>query len=485
MKKIILVFLLPINAFCQQWYSLGLLDSVGTLNGNKVVNGITFYNNKITIGGNFKKENNTVLNGVAQWGGTNWNPMGIGVWWGGGASIDSTGNGGNGLVMYKNNFYAAGAMTGAGGVYVDDPIHIVGNIARWTGNDWFPLAPSVAFSGFNNGCSVLQVYHNNLYAGGAFSGSWDATGSHATEAISRWNDTMFSACGQMSGDFPPNSDDFVMDFTIYQNKLIAGGYFTAIDGSPYGTYSGIAAYDDTNWSALGVGFNNAVYALTVYNGELYAGGEFTATRDNLTPLNHIAKWNGTQWSAVGEGLNDTVYTLTVDSVNNKLYAGGGFTQTGLGVPAKHLAQWTGTNWQEVGGGTNRTVRALFSKDGNLYVGGFFTYVNDTMEAHLIACWGYGLNVGGNELEVSSSKFQVVPNPNNGEFYLNLNKEFKDVKIEIRDVVGRLVYKEEIKNTSQTPIKLDAMAGIYFMSIVADDGSTSSPQVRMNGKIIKQ
>ncbi len=77
---------------------------------------------------------------------------------------------------------------------------------------------------------------------------------------------------------------------------------------------------------------------------------------------------GQTWQQVGEGLNDTVLALTVDSLQNKLYAGGGFTQTGLGVPAKHIAEWTGTNWQEVGGGTNRRVFALFSKDSNLYVG---------------------------------------------------------------------------------------------------------------------
>ena len=58
---------------------------------------------------------------------------------------------------------------------------------------------------------------------------------------------------------------------------------------------------------------------------------FTASRDNLTPLNHIAKWDGIQWSQVGDGLNDTVFTLCADSLHGKLYAGGMFTQTGTGT----------------------------------------------------------------------------------------------------------------------------------------------------------
>ena len=488
MKKTIIIFLsifFSTFIYSQSWFQMGNLDTLGNINGQKVVSGISFYENKITIGGNFKKENSTVLNGIAQWTTNNWAPMGIGVW--ATPAVDSAGNGGGGLEKYKNEFYSAGVFFGAGGNYISETTHVCSDIAKWNGIDWNPLSgPNPPPSGFNNSCWALKVYHNNLYAGGYFGGSFDSNGIHPTQGISKWNDTIFSAVGQMDGDFPPNGDFAVLDFCIYQNKLIAGGAFTSIDGSAFGTYSGIAAWDDTNWSALGVGFNNTVSAVTVYNGELYAGGIFTATRDNLTPLNHIAKWNGTQWQAVGEGLNDTVLVLTVDSVNNKLYAGGAFTQTGLGVQAKHIAEWTGSNWQEVGGGTNNDVFSLFAKDSNLYVGGRFTRAGN-VQTSLMACWGYGLSVGVGREEsgVRSQELVVAPNPNDGEFIVSTKYNVQSMKIEIRNVLGQIVYKDEEKNTNQTSIKLDAMAGIYFMSIVADDGSTSSPQVRMNGKIIKQ
>ena len=328
---------------------MGNLDTIGNINGQKGVAEITFYNGKITIGGNFKKENSTILNAIAQWSGNSWLPMGIGVW--ATTAVDSIGNGGGGLVGYKNKFYSAGSFIGAGGNYIGEINHTAGRIAKWDGLDWNPLSGLYPpASGFDGNCLALCVYKNNLYAAGGFSTSFDNTGTINTQGISKWNDTVFSAVGQMAGDFPPYYDFGVFDLCTYNNKLIACGEFTSIDGSAYGTFSGIAAWNDSAWSPLGVGFNNTVVSLTVFNGVLYAGGTFTATRDNLTPLNHIAKWNGIQWSAVGEGLNDTVWTLTVDSVNNKIYAGGSFTQTGLGVPAKHIAEWTGSNWQEVGGG---------------------------------------------------------------------------------------------------------------------------------------
>ena len=480
MKHIIILILIPLAGYSQQWYSMGNLDTLGNTNGNKAVNEICFYNNKITIGGNFKKENSSILNGISQWNGTNWEPMGIGVWWQ--VTIDSSGNGGGGLVEYKNSFYVAGVFTGAGGSHIGDSSHIAGYITKWNGTDWNPLSGAFPpYSGFNSSCLALKVYHNNLYAGGYFGGSWDATGAHTTNGISKWNDTIFSAVGQMSGDFPPNYDFPVLDLCVYNNKLIAGGEFTSIDGSAYGTYSGIASWDDTSWGALGAGFNDAVWALTVFNGELYAGGQFTATRDNLTQLNHIAKWNGTQWSAVGEGLNDTVLTLTVDSLQNKLYAGGAFTQTGLGVSAKHIAEWTGSNWQEVGGGTNNDVYALFAKDSNLYVGGTFTKAG-TVQASLIARWGFNTTVGiVDELGIKNEELGIYPNPASTEFTID-TRGIRIKEIKITNALGQVI--KTINNTQTVDIT-DISNGIYFIQIKTD-GSAGSPQGRIeNKKLIKQ
>ncbi len=458
-KTIIFFFvLLSYSSSAQNWYNMGNIDTIGSNNGNRGVIGISFFNNKITAGGYFKKENTTSINGIAQWNGNNWTPMGIGLW--STIASDSCGNGGRGLVEYKNKLYSGGIFQGAGGNYINDPTHYAYSIAKWDGTDWNPMTqPS---DGFNSGCTALGVYHNNLYAGGAFGGSVDSFGVHSTQGISKWNDTTFSAVGQLDGDFPPWYAFNVMRFCIYQNKLIAGGAFTSIDGSPYGSYSGIAAWDDTNWSALGVGFNDAVLALTVYNGELYAGGLFTATRDNLTPLNHVAKWNGTTWQAVGDGLNDTVYTLCVDSLQNKLYAGGAFTQTGLGIQARHLAEWTGTNWQEVGGGTNRDVAALFSKDSNLYVGGTFTRAGN-IQASLIACWGYGLSVGEKELGMRNEELGIVPNPCASQLGI-MNYELGIKEVKIYNMLGEVVKEFKMENNEITINIEHFRNGIYFIEL---------------------
>ena len=482
MKKLFvytILFFISFQIYCQQWYSMGFLDTLASFNGDKEIYAITFYNNKITVGGDFKYTGTAVLNSVAQWGGTQWQRMSTGLW----ESMTVQGNGGAfAYCEYHNKLYCVGDFEGAGGI-IFNPNHYAYNIAKWDTTDWYPMTQPT--DGFNSGGTALGVYHNNLYAGNFAGNAFDSSGSLAAQGIARWNDTVFSAVGQLAGDFPPDGYFGAMAFTNCNNKLIVGGFFTSINGTPYGTYNGIATWNDTAWGAMGNGFNNAVLALTVFNGEVYAGGIFDSSRDGTTALNHIAKWNGTTWVQVGEGLNDTVNVLTVDSVHNKLYAGGGFTQTGLGVPAKHIAEWTGTNWQEVGGGTNRDVRALYAKDSNLYVGGFFTRAGN-VQADLIACWCVNSPLGINEPS-KENEITISPNPTTSHTTITFSSEQTNTTIKITDILGQGIRNYELgsspsatlRGTKSVTLDMSGYAkGIYFVQI------TDANKNVVNRKIIK-
>ncbi len=472
-KILAFFFLCTVKVYGQQWFPMGNIDTTGNMNGNKFVWTITNYNNKITIGGAFKYTVTTILNSVAQWNGIQWTPMSTGLWEP--ASLEGEGSC-QALNKYHNKLYCGGGFTGAGGV-IFNANHYAYNIAKWDATDWYPMTQPT--DGFNSGCVAFGVYHNNLYAGHAGGNAFDSSGSIAAQGIARWNDTVFSAVGQFSGDFPIWGNFHAAAFTNYTNKLIVGGYFTSINGSAYGTYSGIATWDDTAWGTMGNGFNNAVLALTVFNGELYAGGCFSSSRDGSTALNHIAKWTGTTWVQVGEGLNDTVFALTVDSLQNKLYAGGGFTHTGLGVPAKHIAEWTGTNWQEVGGGTNRSVHALYATDSNLYVGGYFTRAGN-VQASLIAVWGRNPN-GVNEIGSKDAEINIYPNPSNGLFTINAQGN-KITELKVTNTLGQVI--KTVSSASTIDLS-DVAKGIYFVEVRLDALAGSMQGRIVTKKIIKE
>jgi len=471
MKKfvLILIIFLPVFIYGQQWYAMdaGVTNTVGDCDVGCIIN----FQNKLIISGHFKTSGSTIINSVAQWDGVHWQPMGLGIW--DENTSDLTGLAGR-LIIYKSKLFCGGFFPGAGGSFINDATHYANSIAYWNGLDWNPISPGPMPSGVNGNTAGLGIYNDHLYMGGVFNHNFDTSGLRTANGLAEWNDTVFlpspaSLSGSISIGFSSP-----LDFTVHNNKLIMGGEFTSINGSPSGSFSGIAAWNDTNWTVLGSGFNRPVASLVVYNGELYAGGEFTATGDNLTTLHYVAKWDGLQWLQVGEGLNDSVFKLYVDTLQNKLYAGGTFTQTGLGVPARHIAEWTGTNWQEVGGGTNGIVGAIYSKDSNLYIGGYFTQVGNGISANHIACWGPS-PLGVNEID-DRRYARLYPNPATNE--VKLESKMQNAEIVIRDVLGQMVYSAKAIAASSTIDVSMLSKGVYFISL-------QNGKQTINKKLVKE
>ncbi len=474
MKQIIIAFLLLFScaAKSQQWYPM----DVGVTNStsNHWVSDITSFNGKIIIGGHFKTTSTTIANSVAQWDGFHWQPMGLGIW--DQSETDFTGYAYK-FNTYKSKLVCGGVFNGAGGSFVGDTTHYASCIACWDGSTWHPISPGPLVSGTNGEVIGLGVYDDHLFLGGNFIAVGDSSGISSVHELAEWNDTVFlSPTGLLNGDYSPGLAD-AYDFANYNNKLIAAGRFNSINGSPYGSYGFIASWDGTVWDSLASGVNAPIFSVVVYNGELYAGGWFTASGDNLTPLNYIAKWDGTQWLPVGEGVNDTVYNLYVDSIQNKLYAGGAFTQTGLGVQARHIAEWSGTNWQEVGGGTNGLVDALYAKDSNLYVGGEFTQVGNSISANNIARWGRS-SVGDLQL-TKDKKIELYPNPNIGTMTLEYNLiSTESAMFTIFDITGREVKQQQL-NAQNTSVIIDATQlnpGVYYY--IVKQGNTTVKSERL-------
>ncbi|MDF2436721.1 MAG: hypothetical protein K0Q95_1097 [Bacteroidota bacterium] len=176
------------------------------------------------------------------------------------------------------------------------------------------------------------------------------------------------------------------------------------------------------WSPVGTGTNQVVSSLMVHNGELYAGGNFTVV--DGTPIDLFAKWNEISWSPIGTGANNAgggIVTTTV--YNSDIYVGGGFMDMD-GVSARNIGKWNGISWSGLGSGTSSVggpdfVTALYVYNNELYVGGYFTLMNN-IQVYRIAKWngtswstvGSGMNGGQSCNTCYVSAFMAF----NGELY---------------------------------------------------------------------
>ncbi|MCB2207138.1 MAG: T9SS type A sorting domain-containing protein [Bacteroidetes bacterium] len=85
---------------------------------------------------------------------------------------------------------------------------------------------------------------------------------------------------------------------------------------------------------------------------------------------------------------------------------------------------------------------------------------------------------GSISELGNSRIILYPNPNSGSFKIKVesaNKSYHlyDLHVEIRNFFGTLVFKKELLNDNETEVYLDQPAGIYFLHVNSDKGSSVS------------
>ncbi len=376
----------------------------GTTNGvSGTVNTMFVYNGELYVGGLFNQAGNTYSRNLAKWNGTNWNNVGNGI---GGYSDDVL----YALVEFNGYLYIGGKFTLASASSGNKNPK---NIAAWNGSDYYILKGNKSANGVwgpsTPTVKSLAIYNGELYVAGGFY----FAGGDSAYGIARWNGNSWNIVG--TGTSSANIiNGSINAMIVYNNELYVGGSFTQAGGIDA---NNIARWNGTSWNSVGSGSTNgvsmykSVYALGVYNGELYVGGDFTEAGG--ISVNYIARWDGTNWNPVGSGSTNGVYAGRVSALavyNGELYVGGGFTYVNYtgnpatSVSANNIARWNGTNWNSVGTGSNNGVSGIVNVftiyNGELYVGGEFTSAGG-VSANKIARWngtswnsvGTGLNNG--------------------------------------------------------------------------------------------
>jgi hypothetical protein len=80
-------------------------------------------------------------------------------------------------------------------------------------------------------------------------------------------------------------------------------------------------------------------------------------------------------------------------------------------------------------------------------------------------------IGINESAFGSS-ITLYPNPNSGNFTINLGSIYSDVTVVITDLAGRVVYTRIENSTNMIPVQLDAAAGSYVITVTSGENRAS-------------
>jgi hypothetical protein len=208
--------------------------------------------------------------------------------------------------------------------------------------------------------------------------------------------------GSLGPDSSNNGvNDKVMAIAISGNDIYVGGYFTSLGDSTSANH--IAKWNSSTkkWSVLpsgsSNGVNNYVNTIAISGSDVYVGGDFTQLGDS-TSANYIAKWNTTTstWSTLtsgaSNGVNNSVYALAISG--SDVYVGGDFNKLGDSITsANNIAQWNSlTNYWSFlpsgsSNGVNNSVFSIAISDSDVYIGGSFTFLGDsTTSANYIIKW---------------------------------------------------------------------------------------------------
>lgn len=121
----------------------------------------------------------------------------------------------------------------------------------------------------------------------------------------------------------------------------------------------------------------------------------------------------------------------------------------------------------INGANNQTYSAI---SGNFAVIIFKGNCTDTS-----ACYQVG-TVGIND--INANDVYVYPNPTNGLFKIKLGATYNEVNVIIRNVMGQVVFEQNLHNTNLFDAHIESSAGMYFMELQGSQGLSVSYKIIM-------
>jgi hypothetical protein len=263
-----------------------------------------------------------VAQGIAQWDGTYWWPMGAIT-----GEVDA-------FAVYRDTLYAGGDFGTADGL-------LCSSIAKWTGSRWLPVGPIVLDTAVvAPHVLAMTVWHDQLIVAGAFSNR----GTVPAHNIAAWNGSRWSELDAWAGR--PITALAATDSVLYagtDSLVISPSHHWVFD-SPVVLVPDerpLEVWNGAQWSELAAPLNTGVRALSATPQGLMVGGNFGGPTGDLIGL---SRFDGANWFPIGSGVRGPIgYDASAQAfamLPDGLWVGGSFSLAG-GKPSARIARFDG------------------------------------------------------------------------------------------------------------------------------------------------
>lgn len=368
------------------WEPIGKLDDE--------VRALQVYDGNLYAGGNFRSSDDTELNYIARWNGSEWKSVGTGFDF----HVSSLTLHNGKLIaggLFQNSIaawngesweYVGGSFTNDSGeesfivsdlLSENDTLYVSGELLRFfeanldivayrneSENTWINLGSPFDNSG---GTRTLTLFKDQLVAA---SGSLPDS---ASTGVKKWNSS--SEEWQPMGS---NLKEGIWDLHVNNGDLYAG---TSVFSPSSKVFNGLARWDEVTESwirAVPTGVNvRYINTVMTIGDELVVGGQFSNVSDTTHNMFRNIAWiedtsmftkeeldlsntNGLAYDASTVGLGMDTYVF-----ENNIIVGGRFDYAG-DVKANNIALWDGSNWEAMGEGLDGSIRSMVTFEGQLH-----------------------------------------------------------------------------------------------------------------------
>lgn len=382
--------------------------------GSGSITALTMYNNEIYVGGNFENIGGTTAKFFAKWDGNKWDTVVSGL----NAPVNVI-------------FFEESGKLWIGGQFTSIQGTATSYLASSENGQW------QTYDFLNGQVRSFSKFNDKVFIGGDFTFNSINGNEDETSCVAYYENSEWKQAGVLGNH--PGAKVFSLVFDE-KGMLYAGGIFYSFSGDTL-TIENIAAYNGSDWVGVGGGLNSMVQTMTIHNGELYVGGLFSSS-DACEECKCMAKYSDGKWTAVDGGMSGAEYPsvnvlfstedylyaggnfsysgdienwgfvrlntngkwenflpverqgiissiacFTIDTINDMLYAGGGFVRTGK-VKSYGISKFNGTKWLGCNSGLTPTSNVVYSMQAvndTVYFTGWFNYA-DGIRLRNVAKW---------------------------------------------------------------------------------------------------